>query len=93
MQYLHSLNLPLTELERDKRSIRNLWLRLFMLLKRAKSVFKLWNVLSISLIAYVEILDAIIPTHWSASKGKPVYTRPPVQSCPKSNANSSQSFE
>ena len=64
LQYLHSLNLPLTELERDKRSIRNLWLRLFMLLKRAKSVFKLWNVLSISLIAYVEILDAIIPTHW-----------------------------
>ena len=35
-----------------------------MLLKRAKSVFKLWNVLWISVIAYVEILDAINPTHW-----------------------------
>ena len=45
LQCLHSLQLPLTELKRDKRSIRNLWLRLFMLLKGVKSVFKLWNVL------------------------------------------------
>ena len=35
-----------------------------MLLKRAKSVFKLWNVLSISLIAYVGN-DEIEPQMWN----------------------------